>query len=272
MKYRIIISITIVIFLITMITAPVLADSYKYTGTGFRYIGDIFHEKEFTFYGGSGFFQVIGYGFVTGSHDIHTSAEKAVYGITTERKVNIDMYFRGTTDPGYGLSAARLERELLANVENRRLQAIAALDLRFRTSQTMTAEEYYNQMIELDRHYDEMRSGIIAAYSRNKNNVRIISNLKLNATSPTASMRTGVDMDPGETGFIRQSVAAIRNSEGSHLRIDNHYGNTGGTTKREMSVTGFLSERMHVEGYAEVWESTQVRKGTARTGFWNAMP
>ena len=272
MKNKIVILVTLVLIILYMISVPVLAESYKYTGTGFRYIGDIFHEKEFKFNGGSGYFQVIGYGFVSGSHDVHTSAASAVYGETTEKKVNIDMYFRGTTDPNYGLRAARLERELLANVENRRLQALVALDRRFQNTPTMTSEEYYNEAIEIDRHYDEMRKGIIAAYSRTKDNVRIISNLNLNSTSPSAAMNTGVDMDPGETGYIRQSVAAITNSDGSHLRIDNHYGNTGGTTKRDMEVTGFLSERMHVEGYAEVWESTQVRSGTARTGFWNAMP
>lgn len=278
MKNKIVILITLVIIILYMISVPVLAASYKYTGTGFKYFGDFFHEKEFKFYGGAGAFEVLGRGFVRGSHDVHTSAAGYVYNEITgrydrsEKKVNVDLNFYGITDASYGINAARLERDLLANIESRRIQAIAALNQKYKNSPDMSADSYYDEMMDINRYFDEMRASVIASYSIAKENVRIISTLNLSSTSPTASTNIGVAMDPGQSGYIRESVAAISNSDGSHLRIDSQYGNTGGTTRREMEVKGFMSESLRVEGYAEVWESTEVRSGTARTGFWNAMP
>ena len=42
---------------------------------------------------------------------------------------------------------------------------------------------------------------------------------------------TGVEMDPGETGFINQSAAYNKDEGGEYFKVDNHFGNTGGITK-----------------------------------------
>ena len=79
-------------------------------------------------------------------------------------------------------------------------------------------------------------------------------------------------MDQGESGYIRQTVSTSKTSDGEYLNINNSFGNTGGTTKREMEVKGFISDNMHVEGYANVWETTTVSSGSAGAGWWKTLP
>ncbi len=95
--------------------------------------------------------------------------------------------------------------------------------------------------------------------------MRITSSVELRE----ATLQTGVEMDPGESGYIRQTAASSTGPEGSYLKTSNYFGNTGGTTRRVNEVTGFMTDRMEVVGYAQVWEVTTRRSGTAKTGFWD---
>lgn len=204
MKKRVFFAVILTVIFILVFTIPALAAVYKYTGTSFWYLGDVFHEKEIDFTGGSIDFQVMGRGEVSGSHHTHTSTAEKVYGKIPQTILNLSVSFYGTT----ALDAA--ENELM----------------------------------------------------------RIISEIEL---GNRAAVQTGVEMNPGESGYIKQSVASSSGSDGDYLKFTNQFGNTGGTTKRILEVGNFVNERMSVVGSAEVWESTKQRSGNAKTGFWDTV-
>ena len=85
-------------------------------------------------------------------------------------------------------------------------------------------------------------------------------------------MSTGVEMDPGETGFISHDILSSQRSDGNYLKVTNHFGNSGGTTKRILDIHGYLKDQMRVDGYAEVWDTTEMRDGKHRSGFWDMLP
>jgi hypothetical protein len=85
-------------------------------------------------------------------------------------------------------------------------------------------------------------------------------------------MSTGVQMDPGETGFINHDIISSQSSEGKYLKMTNHFGNTGGTTKRLLEIPGYLKDQMRVDGYAEVWDTTEMIDGKHKSGFWDMLP
>jgi hypothetical protein len=85
-------------------------------------------------------------------------------------------------------------------------------------------------------------------------------------------MSTGVEMNPGETGFISHDIISSQSSQGSYLKMTNHFGNTGGTTKRILEIPGYLKDQMRVDGYAEVWDTTEMRDGKHKSGFWDMLP
>ena len=113
--------------------------------------------------------------------------------------------------------------------------------------------------------------GTTAPNAPDNNKVKMISGLSVDIAAKT-DVVIGVEMDQGESGYIRQTVSTSSTSDGDYLNINNSFGNTGGTTKRNMEVDGFISDTMHVEGYAEVWETTTVRDGSARSGWWKTLP
>ncbi len=85
-------------------------------------------------------------------------------------------------------------------------------------------------------------------------------------------MSTGVEMDPGETGFISHDIVSSQSSDGNYLQMTNHFGNTGGTTKRILEIPGLLRDQMRVDGYAKVWDTTEIRDGKHKSGFWDMLP
>ncbi len=276
MQKKVIIGIALSLVIVLALSLPVAADEYKRTSTGFRYIGDIFHEKEIDYHRGSGSFYVRGFGEVSGSHDVHSvqysgvNLRDEVYA-RTEDKVNISMYIRGRTDPNAASDdILRMEEEALAEVERQREQAIQNLNIR-KVEEDMDGSEFHAEMRSLQSRYDDKVKGIIDAYSEAKRNVRILSSNNINLPRNEATVRVGVDMDPGEEGYIRQSIAASSGSE-EYLRVRSNFENTGGTTKRQLDVDGFINETMRVDGYARVHESSEVREGRTRTGWWDRQP
>ncbi len=101
-----------------------------------------------------------------------------------------------------------------------------------------------------------------------ENKLRMLSGLTVDVGTKT-DVFTGVEMDPGESGYIKQTVSTTNSIDGEYMRVNNNFGNTGGTTKRNMEVEGFISDTMRVDGYAEVWETTTVRDGNATSGWWS---
>ncbi len=200
MKKRVIFAVILTLLILFVFAIPALAAVIKFTGTGFSYVGDVFHQKEVTFDGGSINFQVMGRGEAGGFHQVHTSAADAVY--VGQKNVNLSASFYGTT--------------ALDAVEGEYMRILATTDLGNR--------------------------GLV---------------------------QTGVEMNPGENGYIRQNVASSVGPDGDYLKVSNNFGNTGGITQRNLEVGEFVNESMSVIGSAEVWESTTVRSGTARTGFWD---
>jgi len=271
------IALTLVIVLALSLSAAGRDYDYKRTSTGFRYIGDIFHEKEVDFDFGGASFHIRGFGEVYGNHDVHAvryrdfSPRDSVYEpyALTEEKVNISLYLRGKTDPDYSAAIAQMEAEAIAHIESRREQAIADLNAQKQATPGMTGEEFHAEMRSIHNYFDELLKETIDSYSEAKRNVRILTEHTL--PNHNTRIRAGIDMDPGEEGFIRQSIASSKDS-GEYLRIRNQIENTGGTTKRSLEIDNFLDERMRVDGYARVHETSEVRDGRTKTGWWDKQP
>ncbi len=88
-----------------------------------------------------------------------------------------------------------------------------------------------------------------------------------------ASINTGVEMDRGESGFIKQGFYTSAGHEGAYVESQSHFGNTGGRTRRDFHIDGFISDRLDVQGYSEVWERTTLTDGSGvKTGWWDSMP
>lgn len=199
---------SLILLVLVVLSLPALAAVYRYSGTHFRYIGDVFHERVVEFDNGQAGFQVSGQGTVSGSHEVTTVrydeiATDDVYRSAAE----LSLYLYGTTAPN-----APADQKL-----------------------------------------------------------RIISGLEVNISAKT-DIVTGVEMDPGESGYIKQTVSTSTNSDGEYMRVNNNFGNTGGSTRRNMEVRGFISDTMRVDGYAEVWETTTVRDGNASAGWYMTLP
>jgi hypothetical protein len=112
--------------------------------------------------------------------------------------------------------------------------------------------------------------GTTALDASNEELLLLMSMIEL--ATQKVKMYTGVQMDPGETGFINQDVVSSVSSEGSYLRMQNHFGNTGGTTKRLLEIPGYIDEQIRVDGYAEVWDFTEMYDGKHKSGFWDMLP
>ncbi len=202
MNKRVVITVILVFLFVLVLVVPALAtDEERHTSVGFRFIGDIFHDRTVTVPGGSIQYVVSGMGEVGGSHTVRSSAARAVYG-EERTTIYLSTFMTGTT----------------------------AIDA------------------PPDKH------------------VRMISEIKLLGG---VELLTGVEMDPGESGYIRQSAAASSSQRGNYFKTTNHFGNTGGTTRRVNEVPGYIEDRMEVVGYANVWETTERRVGNERSGFWD---
>jgi len=201
MSKRVVITIVLTILFLSFLVIPALASDYSSTSVGFRYIGDIFHEKEVKVPGGSIQFQVRGMGEASGTHSVSTS--EAVYGSELQDIIYMSASFTGTT----------------------------AMDA--------PPDKYLRMISEV--------------YLRNEN----------------VTLQAGVEMNPGESGYIRQSAASSQGPEGDYFKTSNHFGNTGGTTRRVNDVDGYMTDRMEVVGYADVWEITERSSGNAKSGFWS---
>ncbi len=196
MKKRVLAVAVLTIIVLSLYAMPAIASVRNYTAVGFRYIGEVFHEKEVSVPGGSTYFQVRGKGEIGGSQVVFDGV-----GAGGEH-VYIQNHFFGTT--------------------------------------------------ALDATEDEL--------------VRLLSNIILRE----AEILTGVEMNPGESGYIRQFASSSMTGDGSHLKTTNIFGNTGGTTRRVKEYGAYMSDEMEVIGYAEVWEITELSTGTTKGGFWRA--
>ncbi|HED24511.1 MAG TPA: hypothetical protein ENN91_05240 [Firmicutes bacterium] len=268
MPKRTVIAVVAIVLLVLLISADVLAltesgYNYAYSGIAFRFSGDFFQEREMNFFNGSALMLAQGRGTAGGSHSIR-SVELENLGTI---KTHIELSLRGTTDPGNAAVLIRMEQDAINHIESMRLNAIADLNRRFKSDQRMDGEAFAKEMNELNRYFDKMLTDVKNSYSEAKKNVRLLSLISL--PSHGAKSNVGVEMDPGESGTIQQEVYSASGPEGKYLEINNRFTNTGGVTKRELVVDGFINEKMRVDGYAEVWDSTEVRSGTMKTGFWD---
>lgn len=200
MSKRVAITIVLTLLFLSILVIPALAN-YSSTSVGFRYIGDIFHEKEVKVPGGTIQFQVRGMGEASGTHSV--SASEAVYGSGEQDIIYMSASLTGTT----------------------------AMDA--------PPDKYLRMISEM--------------YLRSEN----------------VTLQAGVEMNPGESGYIRQSAASSEGPDGDYFKTTNHFGNTGGTTRRVNEVDGYMTDRMEVVGYADVWEITERSSGNAKSGFWS---
>ena len=208
-KNKVILVISVTLLLLLVFSLPAFAVMYRYSGTYFKYVGDIFHQRVVDFDGGKAGFQITGQGEVSGSHEVTSvryegSAAEQVYDASA---ANLSLYLYGTT----------------------------------------------------------------AKNAPSDKKVKMIAGLTVNGKAKT-DVTTGVEMNQGESGYIKQSVVTDTSGNGEYLNVTNNFGNTGGITKRNMEVKGFLNDTMSVNGYADVYETTTVSDGKTSSGWWKALP
>ena len=239
---------------------------YRYTGTIFAYMGKVFHEKEFNTFDGSGFFRAQGMGTAGGYHYVHTKGDAT--GVTT----NIDLHLSGSTFADNSLELARIERETIAQAEANRTREIAQLNRMVQENPGYPISEYERRMKAINDYYDNLINRIYAEFSDSKQNMRIESKVVAN----DSEIYAGIEMNPGETGYIKKNVASTKTSEGEYLRANSHIKNTGGITRKSTDYasggTTFIEENVLIIGYADLWESTKMQRGNAKTGFWDKTP
>lgn len=81
------------------------------------------------------------------------------------------------------------------------------------------------------------------------------------------SSRSGVMPNPGETGYIRETVSASSDSNGTYFQHSSNFGTSDGTTRMETSTDG-STMAIDVEGYSEVFEMITIDNGGPKTGWW----
>ncbi len=246
---------------------------YRYSGTSFWYIGLFTHEKDFRFIGGDAHFSVEGRGEARGNQHIH-SVSQALSPEEYSHRVNIDTYLWGrTADDATAMDLKAAEDRALEQIKRERQEAVDALNARFRADDNMTAADYEAALQAIREEYEEKRLAIKREFDQVKNNVKLVSSVSvLEGTAHETHLTSGVNMDPGETGYIKQNVAANQDQDGEYLRLRNEVENTGGVTVNDLEVGEYLNESLRVEGYAKVRQSATVEAGGARTGWWNTGP
>jgi hypothetical protein len=131
------------------------------------------------------------------------------------------------------------------------------------------------EMDSINEYYDQLHASTKASFNVYRElNVAISSTISLD---DGGDIFIGLNMDPGETGYIKQGVYTYSeqytdadNYEGDYyLKINNRFKNTGGRTQRDLTIEDYIVDNMKVEGYAEVWETTEIKRGDTKTGWWD---
>ncbi|OPL11100.1 MAG: hypothetical protein AVO34_03125 [Firmicutes bacterium ML8_F2] len=267
---RMIIAVAIAVLMVMSLSSNAFALNetdydYAYSGIAFRFSGDFFEQREMDFFNGSALMLAQGRGIAGGSHSLRSVDLESLNTI----KTHIELSLRGTTDSDNAAAIIRMEKDAINHIENMRLNAIAELNRQFKSDQKMDGEAFAKEMEKINSYFDQMLVDVKNSYSEAKKNVRLISQISL--PGHNAKSNVGVEMDPGESGSIKQEVYSAEGPDGKYLEMNNRFTNTGGVTKRELVVDGFINEQMRVDGYAEVWDSTEVRSGSMKTGFWDPL-
>ena len=292
MKKNAMLSFTFMMVVLLFISGPVLADNdndndnneldpapgvsqdeYRYSGTVFWYEGQFLHEKDvrLPYMDGRTSFDLEGRGEVRGSQRIHSSSTYPALGECSHR-ASVETFLWGrTADDATALNLQAAEDEALEHARAQRQAEIDALNDFFKAEERMTAEEYQNRLDDIKEFYDELIGTIKMEYDEVKDNVKITSSVNVLVDNET-SLLSGINMNPGETGYIKQNVYANRDQDGEYLRLNNEVSNTGGVTINDLEIDGYVNESLRVEGSAEVRQSARLDDGGARTGWWQGRP
>jgi len=281
LKKKVLLSIAFAVIITLLISAVALAEDddfepdwgkyeYRYSGTSFWYIGQFQHEKDFRHIQGDVHFDVEGRGEARGSQHIHAVSESKSPWEYSHR-LNASTYLWGrTADDATAMDLKASEDEALDHIKDERQAAIDALNAQFRDDPNMSAADYEAALESIREEYEEKRLAIKREFDAVKNNVKLVSQKSaLEGTAYETNLTSGVNMDPGETGYIKQNVAANRDQDGEYMRLRNEVENTGGVTINDLEIGDYLNESLRVEGYAKVRQSATVDSGGARTGWWN---
>jgi hypothetical protein len=130
------------------------------------------------------------------------------------------------------------------------------------------------EMDSLNEYYDQLHRSVIGSFNvLRQQNVNIATYVDLD---DGGELFTRISMDPGESGYIKQGVYTYSENmmtpgqEGDYyLKINNRFKNTGGTTVRNLDIPDYIEDNMRVIGYAEVWETTEIKRGDTKTGWWD---
>lgn len=137
-----------------------------------------------------------------------------------------------------------------------------------------STENILDEIESINEYYDNLHRSVIESFDAfREKNVSIASSINL---QEGAELFVGIRMNPGESGHIKQGVYTYSEVpyDGSevgdfYLKIDNRIKNTGGQTRRDLNIDGYIKDEMRVDGYAEVWETTTLRRGNSKTGWWD---
>jgi len=78
----------------------------------------------------------------------------------------------------------------------------------------------------------------------------------------------GIEPNPGETGYIAQSVASNVDEKGEYLNYTGKINNVEGRTRMETDLDDTTSN-LEVQGQARVEDKVIVESGGSRTGWWD---
>lgn len=128
-----------------------------------------------------------------------------------------------------------------------------------------SAERVYDVTPDSKTHLRTAISGFTATDAGVDDLVRLMSGIWL----PGAYAINGLEMNPGEEGSMKHESYSSIVPEGKYVDMQSSFKNTGGKTRRELEIDGFLKDKIDVIGYADVWERTVVSDGGKMTGWWD---
>ena len=79
------------------------------------------------------------------------------------------------------------------------------------------------------------------------------------------SVQSGVEPNPGETGYVKDTMSVNR----GYFEHSNSTGTSDGKTRVSSSIKDTSSTNVSVEGFSMYYEKTSIDEGGPKTGWWD---
>jgi len=123
---------------------------------------------------------------------------------------------------------------------------------------TQESPEHFSVNVN-HRYYALTDSGALEdEYMQLKSGIRVASH----------NVVAGIEPNPGETGYITQSVASNVDEKGEYLNYTGKINNVEGRTRMDTDLGGSTND-LDVQGQARIEDKVIVESGGSRTGWWD---